>query len=74
MASVPGKQMLRSHVSKKKKVLMSLQILKWLFVLKTQLVLSYFPVSLAFLLEAWEGHPAALYISELKLEVLFNHI
>ena len=59
---------------KKKKVLMSLQILKWLFVLKTQLVLSYFPVSLAFLLEAWEGHPAALYISELKLEVLFNHI
>lgn len=53
---------------------MSLQILKWLFVLKTQLVLSYFPVSLAFLLEAWEGHPAALYISELKLEVLFNHI
>ena len=44
MASVPGKQMLRSCVSKK--VPVSLQSLKWLFALKTQFSFTFQSVQL----------------------------
>lgn len=51
---------------------MSLQILKWLFLKLSWFLLS--SLSSFLLIGAREGHPAALYISELKLEILFNQI